>query len=66
MKTAISLNKQVSHQEIISTIDALIQKFMQEKGSQDLSGSLIVLEIKDCVLSLDDSHIPKIEHNCST
>jgi hypothetical protein len=49
MRTSISLNKQIGHQEIIVSIERMIQKFIQDKGSQDLSGALLIMEIKDTI-----------------
>lgn len=67
MRIGLSLNKQVSHQEIISNVERLLNKFVQEKGSQDLSGALLLLEIKDCIPATSDYHIPKItQSDCST
>lgn len=61
MRIGLSLNKQVSHQEIVSNIEKLLQKFVQENGSQDLSEALLIIEIKNCIPATSDYHIQKIE-----
>lgn len=56
------LDKNIECEKICQEIQKLIEKKRSEVGSQDLSGSLVVISIKDSTDATSNYHIPKIEY----
>lgn len=60
-----NLNNNIECEKLCREIDGMIQKYKVTKDSQDLSGTLLVITIREPTDTTSNLHIRKLENKIS-